>query len=549
MTQLVPPDPEVRTAAGTVRGRAGEGVAVFRGIPYALPPVGGLRFAAPVPVPAWSGVREAAAFGPPPPQPSFGTAPPTRAPTSPGSPDEHGWLTVNVWTPGPGAGDRPVLVWIHGGAYQSGDCSVPTYDGARLAREGDAVVVSCNYRVGAEGFAQLDGVPANRGLLDQVAALRWVRENIAAFGGDPLRVTVFGQSAGAGSIAALLAMPAAAGLLHRAILQSVPGTFFSAALAREIAVELAADLGAAPTADALRDTDPQLLVAAGCRLASGFSRHAHRWGRAIGTLAPYAPVVDGTVLPTDPWSALAAGAARSIALVIGHTKDEFAFRTAAGHRLGQVSEEAAALSLSLFAPGPDGAAAYRAAHPLADAGALFDDVNSDWYFRMPSLKLAEAQARAGGAAYLYQLATALPADGDFGAVGAPHGADTPLVFGNYRLCEANPFYPDPPGARTEALGTAIRRAWTAFARTGDPGWPAFDAERRLTRVFGAAPAVVRYPEEAARRIWADHPMAALDVTATAAPGSELERAEQLGRGCPAMADRMTTARGVEHPSR
>jgi len=213
------PGPEVRAAAGTVRGTREGGVAVFRGIPFAEPPVGVLRFAAPRPVRASNGVREALSFGPPPPQGGhFGM-----------DALEHGvasddWLTVNVWSPAPEPGAAlPVMVWIQGGAYVIGMSGRPEYDGGRLARDGGVVVVTFNYRVGIEGFAHIEGAPANRGLLDQVAALEWVRDNIRAFGGDPDRVTVFGQSAGGGSVAALLAMPRAAGLFRRAIVQSMPG--------------------------------------------------------------------------------------------------------------------------------------------------------------------------------------------------------------------------------------------------------------------------------------------------------------------------------------
>src|SRR5689334_9844894 len=209
---------EVRVTAGTVRGSMESGMAVFRGIPFAAPPVGALRFAAPQPVAAWDGVREAVAFGPPPPQAGFfgmdgiGVA-------------GDDWLTVNVWSSDV-SGDLPVMVWIQGGGYTVGMSGLPEYDGTRLARDG-VVLVTFNYRVGIEGFAAIEGAPANRGLLDQVAALRWVRDNIRAFGGDPDRVTVFGQSAGAGSVAALLAMPCAAGLFRRAVAQSVPGVVFT----------------------------------------------------------------------------------------------------------------------------------------------------------------------------------------------------------------------------------------------------------------------------------------------------------------------------------
>lgn len=236
--------PEAATVAGRVRGHRDGDVTVFRGVPFAEPPVGELRFAAPRPVRRWEGVREASAFGPPPPQGAMGPEP--LAPQPAASPDES-WLTVNVWTPEPDpVGRRPVMVWIYGGAYVFGSSADPAYDGSRLAQDGDVVVVTLNYRVGMEGFAQIEGAPANRGLLDQVAALEWVRDNIAEFGGDPDRVTVFGESAGAGSIAALLVMPRARGLFRRAIMQSVPGPFFSDALATDIAAHLAAEFALRP---------------------------------------------------------------------------------------------------------------------------------------------------------------------------------------------------------------------------------------------------------------------------------------------------------------
>jgi para-nitrobenzyl esterase len=251
-----------------VRGRAEGGLAVFRGIPFAQPRVGRLRFAAPQPAAAWDGVREASEFGSPPPQSSV------LAPAA--GPADDDWLTLNVWSPatvlatGPAA-RRPVMVWIYGGAYKLGSADDPGYNAARLAREGDLVVVTFNYRTGVEGFAQIEGAPANRGLLDQVAALEWVRDNIAAFGGDPGQVTVFGQSAGGGSVAALLAMPRAAGLFRRAIAQSVPGTFFSAPLAADIAAAIAAELGLRATVADLAGVDPARLVTAADAVPSSAS--------------------------------------------------------------------------------------------------------------------------------------------------------------------------------------------------------------------------------------------------------------------------------------
>src|SRR6478672_9802172 len=173
--------PEVRASVGRLRGSRQAGVAVFRGIPFAEPPVGALRFAAPRPVQGWSGVREALSYGPPPPQGDhFGMDARTQDAAG------DGWLTVNVWSPEPDpAAGLPVMVWIQGGGYLIGMSGLPEYDGGRLAREGRVVVVTFNYRVGIEGFAQIEGAPANRGLLDQVAAIEWVRDNIRAFGGDP----------------------------------------------------------------------------------------------------------------------------------------------------------------------------------------------------------------------------------------------------------------------------------------------------------------------------------------------------------------------------
>ena len=289
------PPPEARTAAGRVRGVREGGVAVFRGIPYAEPPVGALRFAAPRPVRGWSGVREAPTYGPPPPQGGhFGMDA-----LSP-DPADDDWLTVNVWSPepAPGAG-LPVMVWIQGGGYVIGTSGLPEYDGGRLAREGGVVVVTFNYRVGVEGFAQLEGAPANRGLLDQVAALEWVRDNISAFGGDPDRVTVFGQSAGGGSVAALLAMDRAAGLFHRAVVQSMPGTFFSPELAADIAAACAAELGLRPSVADLSGVDPRQLPAAGDAVGATMEHRVSRWGLPAHRRIPFSPVVDGEVLAGD----------------------------------------------------------------------------------------------------------------------------------------------------------------------------------------------------------------------------------------------------------
>ena len=498
--------PEVSTVAGTVRGRREGGLSVFRGIPFAQPPVGELRFAAPRPAERWDGVREAFAFGPPPPQEMMG-------PEVSLAGDD--WLTVNVWTPDADpAARRPVLVWIYGGAYKFGSADDPNYDGGRLSREGETVVVTLNYRVGIEGFARIEGAPANRGLLDQVAALEWVRENVTAFGGDPDRVTVFGESAGAGSIAALLTMERARGLFRRAILQSVPGTYFSDALAGDIAEALAGELGLRPTVDDLSGVDPRKLPEAGATLSARMREYVPRWGAVALTPTPFSPVVDGEVLTTTPFEALAGGAARDVELILGHTRDEYRLFLLLGGLLGRVDDQLAATVLRLFGPGPDAEQAYRAAFPDASAEYLFELVQSDWLFRMPVIHLAEAQVTAGGRAHVYELTWAAPANG--GVLGACHGLDVPLPFGvggDVTGGLGGMLMGPVPLPEAEALSAHFRSAWTSFAATGDPGWPAYDTERRLVQLLDTEPAVAAYPEEASRRLWERHTFGALPLTA------------------------------------
>ncbi|MFL6126364.1 carboxylesterase/lipase family protein [Actinophytocola sp.] len=502
-------EPEVRSAAGAVRGRREGGLAVFRGIPFAAPPVGAARFGAPRPAPRWDGVREAFSFGPAAPQGSSGFR--LAGGAAPGRPEtREDWLTLNVWTPAPDpAARRPVMVWIHGGAYKLGSSAQPGYDARRIARDGELVVVTCNYRLGVEGFAAIAGAPANRALLDQVAALEWVRDNITAFGGDPDRVTVFGESAGAGSVAALLVMPAAAGLFRRAVAQSVPGTFVSAELAADVTAAIAAQRGLRPTIAELSTVEPRELAEAGDAVGAASRRYADRWGQLADGDTCFAPVVDGEVLPTTPWRALAGGAARAVELVVGHNREEFRLFMGMAGKFGTVSDAAATRSLRLFAPGPDGEQAYRTAFPAASAEELYERVRSDWLFRMPSLHLAESHVAGGGRAHLYELTW--PAPGAGGRFGACHGLDIPLLFGTLDA-DLGPLLIGPePSAEAQRLSAAFRTAWTAFATTGDPGWPAFDGETRLTRIFDAEPAVMPYPEETSRLLWRHHEFAPLPL--------------------------------------
>jgi para-nitrobenzyl esterase len=497
-------DPVVRTGSGSVRGRVEDGVAVFRGIPFAQPPVGPLRFAAPEPVPAWDGIRDAADFGPPPPQSALL---PLLLPAP--SPDENpdNWLTVNVWSPDPGR-PHPVMVWIYGGAYRMGTASQGSYDGSVLARQG-VVLVTFNYRVAVEGFAQLPGAPANRGLLDQVAALRWVQQNIAQFGGDPGNVTVFGESAGAGSVACLLVMPSAAGLFGRAIAQSVPGPFLSPGLATRITAAIAAEAGIAAALDAFQATAPQALAAASDAVRP---REHPEWGLVSYGDVPFAPVVDGEVLPSTPWQAVAAGAARDVDLLTGHNRDEYRLFLEFGGLRGTISDEQATRELDALLE--DGDRLYRLAYPEATAEQLYELVNSDWLFRIPTLHLAQAHAAAGGRTYLYELLY------DATPLGACHALDVPLVFGAYKELGEFLLGNPPPDAAVQ-LGNLMRAEWVEFARTGDPGWSPYSIGRRLTRIYNENPDVVPYPEHASMHLWDQRRLGILDVAEGVSSGADL----------------------------
>ncbi len=468
---------EVDVTGGRVRGTREGGVLVWRGIPFASLPV---RFGAPAPVEPWSGVRETNAFGPPPPQSAtVSLAGAVEADT--------GWLTVNVWSADL-AGRAPVMVWVQGGGYLFGTSGLPEYDGVALARRG-VVVVTLNYRVGLEGFGLVPGSPPNRGLLDQVAALEWVRDNIAGFGGDPGSVTVFGQSAGGGSVAALLVMPRATGLLHRAIVQSMPGTYFTPELATDLTGACADELGVAP-AD-LASVDPWLLPAAADAVLERMGDHVGRWGPVAAAGVPCAPVVDGDVLPTTPW----AGLTGAVPLVVGHTRHEQRLLSFMQGRLGQVTDVESASAAMIFASDPD---AYRAA--FTDPDELDETVRSDWLFRMPSLMLGEAQVAAGGTAFVYELTW--PAPGLGGVLGACHGLDVPLVFGNLTVGHPAILIGDAVEEAAVVSGQ-MQAAWVAFARDGDPGWPAFDSG--ATRIFDTEATVADYPERRSRALWTDAP--------------------------------------------
>ena len=416
--------------------------------------------------------------------------------------DPNDWLTLNIWAPDPGAAGLPVMVWIYGGAYRFGSSADPGFDGAALAR-GGVVVVTANHRVGVEGYADLEGAPPNRALLDQMAALRWVQEEIRAFGGDPDRVTVFGESAGAGAIAALMVMPLAKDLFSQAIAHSVPGTYFSPEMARGISAELFEPVGLRPTVAALADVAPERLVEAMAQLDERMPS-INRWG-------PFSPIVDGEILPTDPWTGLAAGAGNDVPLMVGHNRDEWRLFLVLGGLVGAVTDEMAREAMAFFGPGHDAAVRLPAAYPDAAAEELFVLAHSDRMFRMPSLHLAAAHTAGGGRAHLCELTWPAPAaDGIFGAC---HGLDVPLVFGVLDQGLATQLLGTPPAAAAAEVSAQMQSAWTTFARDGNPGWAPYADHERKTRIFdiGAEGGVKIYPEEASRQLWLDTPIEVLDL--------------------------------------
>ena len=488
-------DQTVATKYGMLRGQVRDGVVGFLGILYAASPTGALRFRAPVPPEPWDGTRDAIAYGPTPPKPDY----PAPFDTIFAEPNIEGddWLNLNVWTPGPlrpGAG-LPVMVWIHGGAFANGNSAIPLYDGHAFARDG-VVLVSINYRLGIDGFALLPGAPANRGLLDQVAALEWVRDNISAFGGDPANVTIFGESAGAMSVVTLLAMPAADGLFARAIAQSGAAQAAAApADAALVTAELGRVLSTTVTAERLAQVDLPALIAAqaAVRDALAASPDPARFGPSIvASTMPFIPVIDGDTLPEHPLAAIAAGRSSSVPLLIGTNSDEFRTFLVPSGMAALVTDEVLASMGGAVGATADVIATYRASRPGASPGDLLAALLTDRFFLLPALAVAEARADARAATYFYEFAWRHP------MVGAGHGLDVPFVFDNLTAEGAELVAgPDAP----QDLASEMHAAWTRFAASGEPGWAAYDASRPV-RVFDAgSSSVSNDPHSKERTAW------------------------------------------------
>jgi para-nitrobenzyl esterase len=486
--------PEASVVNGRLCGLAQRGVWSFLGVPYAAAPVGPLRFAGPIAAPDWDGVRPATRYGPTAPKPPYGPPFDTLIP-DPAIPGD-GCLNLNVWTP-EGADGLPVLVWLHGGAFEHGSGAVPTYDGSAFARDG-VVCVTLNYRLGAYGFLHLPDAPANRGLLDQIAALRWVRDNIAAFGGDPGRVTLAGESAGAISVACLLAAPAARGLFAGAVLQSGAGHHaLGAPTARLIATGLADRLGVEAIAAALGEVPIDALLAAQAALAVAAQADPRPevWAEAALDMMLFEPVIDGELLPELPIRAIAAGAGRDLPVLAGSNRDELRHVTVAGGLLDTIDEPTLRNAASGYGLSPDTAVeVYRDARRDASAGEVFTDLLTDWMFRIPAVRLAEV--RPEGTTWLYEFSW--PSPRFDGHLRACHLLELGFVFDTLAMAENRPLQGDDP---PQKLADDMHACWVRFVRDGDPGWRPYDAESRWVRDFGTANDVVRDPRPAERTLW------------------------------------------------
>ena len=498
----------VETHYGKVQGSQQGSISVWKGIPFAQPPTGERRFRAPQPPESWTGVRETTKFSPIAPQVAemgaamVGPMGADRVMKLP--PISEDCLYLNIWSPGADHERRPVMVYIHGGAFTLGSASDPWYDGTSFAANHNTVVVSLNYRLGILGFVYLKDLAVkdlagadasytgNCGLLDQIAALRWVRENIAAFGGDPDNVTVMGESAGAMSIAALLGMPAAQGLFQRAILQSgAAGEMATRPQATQVAQALLTKLGLESSQlSALADVPIETLLKVQPELQ-----------RESGGGLVYRPMIDDDTLPQHPLVMMAQGLSANVAILVGTNRDEWRlFAMMSGgvqvdeERLQQIFGDEAQQVLAM----------YTEARADKSPEMAWIDIMSDLVFRMPAIRLADEQVQQGAPVWMYRFDWESPAFG--GVLGAAHAMDIPFVFNTLDVGLSRIFTGDSPNR--QALAALMHASWAAFIRSGNPAiaslptWPRYDLERRATMIFNNAPLVADDPQgQEVRGLW------------------------------------------------
>ena len=486
----------IKLGDGRVGGAEAEGVRQFLGVPFAAAPIGDLRFAEPAPAPPWSGVRDATGLSPTAPQfhrafPKLDLAPLVGG----GWVEGDDYLTLNIWAPPAQAGPgRPVLVWLHGGAFALGSKDAAAGDGSAFARSG-VVCVAVTYRVGVEGFMPLEGAPSNLGLRDQLAALAWVKRNITAFGGDPANVTLCGESAGAMCVADLVTSPLAQDLFKRAIIQSGHGGMVrSLASAQMLARCVARLLGVEPTRDAFRTKSTQEIVAAAAEVsAPQFDldlREADGRDPSLG-LSRFLPVVGDEVLPIAPLAALAQGVGADKPLLIGTNREEMNLYYVPTGVRAAIDERTAEAMLARVQPrAGELLAAFGAGEPGAHAGDVLTRAMHDTVFRWPARRFAEAH---NGRSLVYEFDWRSPAlDGELGAC---HGLEVPFVFQTLDTCTGV------DGLAGEApprdLSDRMHRIWVDFITSGVEPWPVYTSDDRRVYSLTRGEAVTEPPSPAA----------------------------------------------------
>jgi para-nitrobenzyl esterase len=493
------------TAYGKVRGTAVEDIKIFKGIPYGGPTSGKNRFMPPTKPAPWTGVRDALTYGPSAPQTNPGARPSQGSTSGQGlGKEDEDCLVLNVFTPAVDAGrKRPVMVWLHGGGFSTGSGSSPIYDGTNLARRGDIVVVSINHRLNVFGYTYLGDIAGREfalsgsaGMLDIVAALEWVGDNIAMFGGDPNMVTIFGESGGGRKVATVMAMPGAKGLFHRAVIES--GAVLRLPTRDDATKEtemLLAEVGLTPKQARDLQTVPieQLL--------RGYHAAASKFTSSIpGTLA-HSPTIDGTAVPGHPFDPKAPAVSADIPLLIGYNRtEETLFHR--GNEILDLDEAGLRQRVRARIGGePDRVVeVYRKAHPDASPWDLYMLIGTDHPRGTYTRELASRKAALGRAqAYLYRFDWETPVAPH---LKTPHAIEIPFVFDNISKSKASTG--DAPD--THALAAKVSAAWMAFAKTGNPKtpqlpqWPAYSAASRDTMVLNHVSRVVKDPDREQRLI-------------------------------------------------